>query len=148
MLSKVLALFRSSPREPLREMVDPILGPCVPDQEERWWRASLEANGRRIDFTLGGELEPNPLLLAHAHQIVGELDAFEKRVREFLKQEGARFKEADVRDEVEGLTIDDVCLLRADRPSDGMIYFKGPSEYRLWHCDYVDGRCQDLSCDT
>jgi len=148
MLSKVLAMFRSSPKEPLREVVDPILGPCVPDQEERWWRASAEVSGRKIAFTLGGDLEPNPALLAHARKIVGELDAFERRVVEFLKQEAAGFKDSEGRAEVEGLTIDDVCLFWPDRPDDWMIYFTGPTDERVWRCDYVDGRCQSLGCDT
>jgi hypothetical protein len=148
MLSKLLGRFRGSPKEPLREVVDPILGPCVPDQAERWWRASAEVGSRKIAFTLGGDSEPDPALLAHARQIVGDLDAFERRVAEFLKGVAAGFKDADARAEVEGLRIDDVCLFWPDRPNDGMIYFAGPSEERVWRCDYVDGRCQRLGCDT
>jgi hypothetical protein len=148
MLSKVIAMFRGSPKEPLREVIDPILGPCVPDQKERLWRASAEVSGRKITFTLGGDVEPNPAVLANARKIAGDLDAFEQQVADFLKGEAAGFKESDVRTEVEGLTIDDVCLFWPDRPNYGMIYFTGPSEERVWRCDYVEGRCQGLGYDT
>jgi hypothetical protein len=35
-----------------------------------------------------------------------------------------------------------------DRPDDGMIYFDGPgTEERIWRCDYVGRRAQDLGFD-
>ncbi len=148
MISKLISRFRGTQSEPLREVVDPVLGPCFPGQEERWWRAVVDVHGRRITFTLGGDLAPDPALLAHARDIVAELDAFEIRVREFLKAEAAAIGDAEARAEIESLKLDDVCLFWPDRPNDGMIYFAGASDERLWRCDYVQRECRSLGCDT
>ena len=147
MISKLFDRLRRS-KEPLREIVDPVLGLCVPDQAERWWRASVTLDGRQIAFLFGGDFEPDPALLAHARDIVGEFDAFERRVTEFLRQEAAGIDDPYARAEIEGLQIDEVCLFWPRRPNDGMIYFTGPSDDRLWRCDYVDRACRDLGFDT
>jgi hypothetical protein len=148
MISRLLSLFRGSPDEPLRAIVDPVLGLCVPDQDAGWWQARVEVNGRKIAFTMAGDLAPDPALLAHAHRIVADLDAFEKSVAEFLRQAAAKVEVPELRAEIESLAIDDVSLTWPDRPLDGMIYFTGSSDERSWRCDYIDGQCRGLGCDT
>lgn len=148
MLSRLLRLFRGPSNEPLREILDPVLSRCVPDQVEHCWRASVDVGGREVSIILGGDLTPDPALLAHARQIAGEMGAFVGRVADFLKREAGRIEEPDVQAEIENLLVDDVCLFWPDRPNDGMIYFAGPTEERLWRCDYIERRLQGLGCDT
>jgi hypothetical protein len=50
--------------------------------------------------------------------------------------------------EMAELTIEDVCLFWPDRPNDGMIYFHGPDETRVWRCDYVNREPRDLGFDS
>ena len=51
-------------------------------------------------------------------------------------------------DEIRQLAIQDVCLFWPDRPDDGMIYFKGPDEFKVWRCDYVARKPQGLGFDS
>jgi hypothetical protein len=148
MIPKLLDFLRGQPRLPLRELVDPVLGRCVPEQEERWWEATVKVGDQTIGFTLGGDLEPDPALLEHARQIVAELDAFRARVAAFLAGEAAGTADPIVRAEIEILQIEEVCLFWPDEPGDGVIYFAGPSEDRVWRCDYVEKQCRDLACDS
>lgn len=149
MISRLLRLFRGSAEEPLRAIVDPVLGLCVPDRDAGGWQATVEVNGRKIAFTLAGDVAPDPALLGHAQRIVGDLEAFERSVAEFLRRAAAKVEVPKLRAEIESLVIDDICLSSPDRPLDGMIFFTGPcDEQRSWRCDYIDGQCHGLGCDT
>ena len=148
MFSKLAALFQGRPREPMRETVDPVLGRCIPDREEGWWRAHVEVGGHKLGFILGGDSEPDSRVLAHAREIVADFAFFERRVRDFLQKEAAAAGDPTGADEITHLQLEDVCLFWPDRPGDGMLYFAGPENGPVWRCDYVRGVFQSLGCDT
>ena len=44
--------------------------------------------------------------------------------------------------------LEGVCLFWPDRPDDGMIYFQGPDESRVWRCDYVSRKPRGPNFDS
>jgi hypothetical protein len=85
-------------------------------------------------------------LIADALDIVQTLDDFERMIAEFLVEEARR--QGRFADEIRQLAIEDVCLFWPDRPDDGMTYFKGNDEFRLWRCDYVGRKSEALGFDS
>ena len=91
---------------------------------------------------------PDAALLAHAHDILNDLDSFRKAVRDCIESESRDYPE-DVKTELARIEIDNVSLCWPDRPADGMIFFRGPSDSeRLWRCDYIARKPTGLGCDT
>jgi hypothetical protein len=125
---------------------DPVLGLLKLGNDGTWWEGEVQIAGEAVGFKLGGNVEPSPALLAHAHDIVRSFDAFKGSVVKFLADEAQRMKPAA--DEIRQLVIEDVCLFWPDRPDDGMIFFKGPDEYRVWRCDYINRQPTGLGFDT
>jgi hypothetical protein len=41
-----------------------------------------------------------------------------------------------------------VCLFWPERPNDGMLYFKGPDETRVWRSDYRNRLAEGLGFDS
>jgi hypothetical protein len=128
-----------------KEFHDPVLG-TLRLAEENWWEASVAIDGRTLGFKIGGKIEPDSALIAHARDIVRSFPEFEKMVAEFLTSEAKGMPSAA--DEIGQLVIEDVMLCWPKRPDDGMIYFKGPEQYRLWRCDYVGRKPRGLGFDN
>ena len=149
MLSFIRKLFSDPTTERPRSFTDPVLGELrLSDDAELWeWRTTV--SGRTVGFKIGGEGRPDAKLIAHAQDIVRALPDFEQSVSSFLVSEIQTAKHlAQFADEIRQLTIDDVCLFWPDRPDDGMIYFKGPDEFKVWRCDYVARKPQGLGFDS
>ncbi|HTB84433.1 MAG TPA: hypothetical protein VK742_12325 [Candidatus Sulfotelmatobacter sp.] len=126
------------------EATDVVLGK-LKLSEEGWWEARVAIGGKSVGFKIGGSKEPDANLIAHARDIVGTFAAFEKMVAEFLLLESKRL--APLTHEIQKLTINDVMLAWPKRPNDGMIFFSGIDEYRIWRCDYSNRKPQGLGFD-
>ena len=142
-LQRLLAPSRAD-RVPL--VHDPVLGDLRLSAEGDWWEAVVHLGGSSLRFQLGGDREPAAELIAHAREIAGDFAAFSRRVDDFLAAAAQDLPAAA--GEIEQLTLESVCLFWPNRPRDGMLYFHGPDEFRLWRCDYVQGQPRDLGCDT
>ena len=130
-------------------VIDSILGELRLSDNARWWEGRTIVGGRMVVFRIGGEGKPDARLIAHAHDIVRSLPEFEQSVSAFLADEGSQHPHlTQFADEIRQLTIEDVCLFWPDRPDDGMIFFKGPDEFRVWRCDYVARKPRGLGFDS
>jgi hypothetical protein len=137
---------KDSHRNRLREFADVILGTLRPEPENGWWRAVVHIDGQNMEFPLGGDAEPNPALLAHAHDILSNFNEFNRRLDQFLQSRAARYPGA--RAEVKRLRLEEVSLSSPQHPNDGMIFFSGGGDDRVWRCDYIQRELQKLVCDT
>jgi hypothetical protein len=125
---------------------DAVLGPLHLSEDEDWWEATVVVGNKVVGFKIGGDSEPSHELIAHARDIVQRFDAFERMVAEFLAEEA--HKQRPSAGEIQQLLIEDICLFWPERPDDGMIYFKGSDEFKLWRCDYVNRQPQGLGFDS
>ncbi len=108
----------------------------------------MEISDRHVGFNIGGEGKPDERLLKTAHHILERWAEFESELAAFLVSEiEANDYFAPYTGEIQRLIIDDVCLFWPDRPEDGMIYFTEGEDGRLWRCDYVNGKPQNLGFD-
>lgn len=128
-----------------RSVSDSLLGDLVLSNDGDWWESTISIDGSSVQFQLGGDCEPSPPLISHAHDIVREFSDFSHIVSEFLAAEAANQPRAA--DEIRQLTLESVCLFWPNRPNDGMLYFHGPDEYRVWRCDYINRKPQGLGFD-
>lgn len=146
MFNKIKEAFFGKPK-PLKvpEINDPALGRLVLNDEVDWWEAKVQKDGDTVGFGIGGRQTPDPALIRHAVDILNDYSHFKAMVADFLKAETVHFKEYE--EEIERLTIDDVCLCWPERPNDGMIYFNGPDDCRVWRCDYVSRKPKGLGFD-
>jgi hypothetical protein len=125
---------------------DPVLGELRQAADGDWWESTLAIGGRSVQFQIGGDREPDAALVAHAREIAGDFSAFIRKVDDFLSV--ACGESPDAADEIRQLTLGSVCLFWPQRPRDGMLFFQGPDEFRVWRCDYIQGQPRDLGCDT
>jgi hypothetical protein len=129
------------------QVKDDVLGLLAYGEDgENWWTATVDVCGRQVRFDIGGEGTPDLRLLEHAREIVRSYADFRSRVRAFLARDAARWSE--FAEEIRGLEIEGVMLTWPDRPRNGMIFFSGGDDCRLWRCDYVDGEPVDLGFDS
>jgi hypothetical protein len=144
---KWLTNFLNPPRPvQVEQFTDPHLGLLRLNEDCDSWEAKIELADRKITFRIGGETEPDLGLISRARQIVESQNEFTQMVENYLERRATELPGAA--DEIRQLKIEDICLLSPKWPNSAMIFFKGPSEYRLWHCDYVDGRIFGLAFDS
>ena len=129
-----------------RAFNDPVLGELILSDDGDWWECTVSATTPAIQFQVGGASEPAPQLLAHAHDIVRGLPGFRDAVAAFVEAEATAQPMAA--GEIRQLQLESVFLPWPDRPNDGMLYFRGPDEFRVWRCDYVDRRPIHLGFDS
>jgi len=101
------------------------------------WEAICDNRCRTISWGHGAALRP--LSSTRRQQSESVFLADEARTVKHLTQ---------FADEIRQLTIEDVCLFSPDRPEDGMIYFNGSDEFRVWRCDYVALKRRRLGFDS
>lgn len=124
-------------------VADPLLGEMRLDEEDTWWMATARLSDRTIQFCIGGEVEPDAALLAHAHNIIREFPAFERRLAEHLAAESRKLKEHEA--EIQQLRIASIHLWWPRRPDDGEIELRGPDRTRIWSCGYLNRRFVNLA---
>jgi len=144
MLKALIQTFRGNGKERTNELQDPVLR-TLRFAEKAWWEADVAVQNRNLRFKIGGDSEPDEVLILHARDIVRSIDDFDKMIAEFLADAAVRMP--GCADEIRQLVIEDVMLCWPKRPNDGMIYFKGPNNYRLWRCDYAGRKPQGLGFD-
>ena len=123
-----------------------VLGRLVPSADGDWWEATVPVGTGHVAFKIGGGPDPDPALLAHARDIVRSFPEFRERVAAFLAGEAGRL--GPLGDEVRRLEVEDVCLFWPARPDDGMIFFRGPDDGRVWRCDYLGREPTGLGFDS
>ena len=125
---------------------DPVLGLLEWDGEEEAWAINLSQPLAGFRILLAGEESPDSRLVAHAREIAAAPEKLLAEVESLIRKTANEIPEAA--GEILGLKIESVALWWPDRPDDGMIYFDGPGEHeRIWRCDYVGRRAQDLCFD-
>jgi len=125
---------------------DSVLGPLV-YSEGGWWEATVTIGESKIGFSIGGETKPDLGLIDHAHEIVANFDAFSRMIGEF-RSKAAEGLPPEAASEINQLKIDHIILRQPTRPDDGMIFFTGPDEYHIWHCDYIQRKPDWLTFDS
>ena len=149
MLSFIKKLFADPTADWPRAVTDPVLGELRLSEDADWWESSVTVEVKTVGFKIGGEGKPDARLVSHAHDIVRSFASFEKMIADFLAAEARDVKSLRYfSDEIRQLVIEDVCLFWPKRPNDGMVYFKGPDEFRLWRCDYVGRKPTGLGFDS
>ncbi len=125
---------------------DPVLGSVQWDEEEEAWVADVPHSPAQFRIMMVGEERPDERLLLHARDIFAAPERLLAEVEPIIRRAASEIPEAAR--EILGLRIEFVALMWPDRPDDGMIYFDGPgTEERIWRCNYVGRRAQDLGFD-
>ena len=145
-MSKLLSrLLSGKPKVRTEKFEDDVLGALRLSAEEDWWEATVSTVNGIVGFKIGGDSAPSRVLIAHAQDIVRTFDDFVRIVGEFLAEEARRKR--PYAEEIRQLRIEEVCLFWPERPEDGMIFFKGGNEFRVWRCDYIGGKPERLGFD-
>lgn len=149
MFKKLKRFFQGEPPPAADKFVDPVLGTLSWSKDDEAWLSSAEHDGIGFVSQIAGTPYPDAALIRHAADIFTEKEAFTHRVARFLSAEAASVRHLSAfREEIAGLKIECVVLSRPERPDDGMIYFSGGHEYRLWRCDYVGRAPKGLGFDS
>ena len=136
-------------RDRVGQFHDPVLGELLLDETD--WGTTIESPTGPITIWVGGRYEPDERVLETARETVENRDEFLAGVRAFLHAESEKFNTPKLRplmDEVRALKVHDVNYWWPKHPRSGMIFFDGPDECRLWHCDIQDGELSSLVFDT
>jgi hypothetical protein len=97
---------------------------------------------------VGGRYEPDKQLLGNAHETFQHIDAFIDRVAAYLKMEAEQKMWQYFADEINALTISDINYWWPRKPNAGMIFFRGPDDCKVWHCDIDGSRFFGLAFDS
>jgi hypothetical protein len=143
-LSKIRDLFRPAPPpEPIR---DDALGLIHFNSEEKIWEVRI-VSAPHWRICIAGGTAPDPALILHARDVAASHDHFSELVSAFLRSEAATsFPGAEK--EILSLRLESMCLFWPSRPNDGMLFFEGGEEGRLWRCDYIDRKPNGLGFDS
>jgi hypothetical protein len=148
MFEKLKQFLQGAPPPVAPYVDDPGLGRLAWSKDDKLWVSDPKHRDCGFAFQIAGTPEPDQALVAHAADILAGRDTFVREVSTFLVREleETRYMSAFA-DEIRQLTIETVCLFWPDRPNDGMIWFDGPDEFRVWRCDYIDRKPKDLGFD-
>jgi len=146
MLGILKWLFRPTARDRVERFHDPVLGELV--LTDLQWECTVTHQAGSIIFRIGGTHEPAPELVSAVCDIVNDIEAFTRRVTDYLRSEADQSRYAGEADEISSLKIQDVNFWWPDKPTAGMIFFEGPDEFRGWHCDIDGSRLYGLTFDS
>ena len=144
MFGLIAKIFGARKEEHFPDFEDAVLGKMCFSRGGQWEARVIIAD-KQIGFVIAGHSRPNSALLSHARDIVEKFADFEREISEFLAREQNELRM--IADEISLLKIDEVRLCWPERPDDGMIYFRGPEETRVWRCDYIGRKPQGLGFD-
>jgi hypothetical protein len=142
-LSRIRELFRSAP--PPDPVSDEVLGLIHFNSEQKIWEARV-ASALSWRICIGGGAAPDASLIAHARDVAANHEHFSELVSSFLRSEAANFPGAEK--EILSLQLESLCLFWPARPNDGMLFFEGGEEGRVWRCDYINRKPDGLSFDS
>ena len=146
MFAKLKRFLQGQPPPVAQKIDHPILGTLTWSNDDEAWVSSTVHSGAGFEIQISGTPHPDPALLAHAADILQRKEAFLAEIIAFTKSEGETVR--SYRDEIAGLRVERVCLFWPDRPDDGMVFFSGGRDYRLWRCDYVARKPRGLGFDS
>lgn len=112
------------------------------------WECCVESKAGPVTLSIGGRYEPDEQLLKAARETARSIDEFVDRVDEYLASESQQENWQQFADEVQQLAIAEVSYSWPRNPEAGMIFFQGPDDCRLWHCDIEGPRLSGLVFDT
>jgi hypothetical protein len=121
------------------------LGTLSYDRDSASWGKRIKVIDQDLRLSVGGESEPDPTLLEQAAILEARLPVLIGNLATFLERDAARAPEFE--SEIRSLKVDDVAVWWPKEPEAVMIWFKGPSQERIWHCGYTNGELSDLVYD-
>jgi hypothetical protein len=146
---KLKRFFQGESPPVAEKLVDPALGTLSWSKEDEAWLSSPEHDGLGFAFQISGTPQPDESLVRHAADIARKKEEFIRSVRRFLSDEATSVRHLSAfGEEIAGLKIERVCLFWPERPDDGMIFFDGGRDYRVWRCDYVGRTPKGLGFDS
>jgi hypothetical protein len=139
------ALFSDPTRNWPRVVPDPVLGDLVLDEDATWWGTSVIVGGTPITFLIGGDGGPDPRQVEYARHVVTNYAEFVAGIDALLRTAVTQFN-AYSSQEIAGLQVESVTL-SGPNAGDGMVFFRGGDEFRLWRCDLNRGLPAHLGFD-
>lgn len=133
-------------RDRVARFCDPVLGELVIN--ETWWECTVVSKRGPITLGVGGRYEPDEQLIETARRTCQHIDEFVDSVAAYLRHESEQPIWRRFAAEVRVQAIKDVYYWWPRKPAAGMIFFTGPDQCRLWHCDIDDGRLCGLAFDS
>jgi hypothetical protein len=134
-------------RNPVCRINDPILGELVIN-ESSWWECMVLSKDGTIVLNVGGRYEPDEKLIETARETFMNIDMFIDKVTAYLKIESEQKLWGMHAQEINTLKIRDINYWWPRKPNAGMVFFNGPDEYKLWHCDIDGPRLYGLAFDS
>jgi hypothetical protein len=151
MPDRVLGFLRGTPApDRIPDYHDPVLGQlALAPENPEWWEANLTLGGRPVRIGVGGGREPDPTLLARAQEIVRDFESLERRLAAFLAREAREHSYLRAwSEEIAALCIEGVHLFWPERPTEGVIFFEGPSADRGWRSGFTGDKFWGLAFDS
>jgi hypothetical protein len=144
--SSWLSRLLGAKTRPVERVEHPLFGSLQYDDEVDAWRGTAPSTAGPLTFLIGGGARPDDVLLERAGHLVQTALEFTASVRSFLDAEAQ--DQPRWAAEISALTLEEICLLWPHRPDEGMLYFHGPDQYRVWHAGYHHGQPRDLGFDS
>ena len=139
-------IYKWLTKKPAYEVDDPVLGRLT--FEENSWQGSFPTEYGELRLSVGGYYEPDKNLIQSARKVYENLDSFLMKTHEYLKYEAEKSTSYEFREEVIQQKISDICFTCPDSPGTAMVFFDGPDNYHVWHCEYVNSEFRNLTYDT
>ena len=148
MFKQLKRFLQGEPPPVAATIEDPALGLLSWSQDDEAWHSRTDHRDAGFAFQITGTPQPDAALVRHAADILQKKEEFVLSVQHFLAAEAAVSRLSAFKAEIAGLKIERVCLFWPDRPDDGMIYFDGGSDGRVWRSDYISRVPKGLGFDS
>ncbi len=146
MWSRLKKFIQGDPRAVVPSIDSAVLGTLTYSEDDECWMTDENSACLPFQFFIAGNrderfatIAPDAALVQHAESVALAPEAFLDAVSRFLASEIPRHSHLKTWEhEVAQLKVAALNLAWAHRPDDGMIEFKGPGEFRLWRCNYLN----------
>ena len=144
-MSLLQRFFASPPPPP--DFIDSVLGVLRWSDDAGAWVCRAVRFSGEVSFHVGGDREPDPLLIAHARDLAGAPEQLERLIAAALEEAALAFH-PKLASEIRALQLEWICLCWPERPNDGLLYMTDGHEGRVWHFAYIERRPECLGFDS
>lgn len=149
LLKKIKDFLRGIPEAEMTKTIDhPVIGRLILNDDWTLWESKIIFQNHELNIAVGGEREPDPVLLQYSSDIIQNLEQFNSNVQSFLEKQAneMQFKKY-YGEEILKLKITDINLFWPKKPHEAMIGLGEGNDGRLWRCAYSKGSFSDLGFD-
>jgi hypothetical protein len=123
------------------------LGALTRNTQAACWEGAFYARDGRIRIVIDGGEEPDPKLVAHARDLIADIDNIQRKIDTFLADEAKREADPELAAQIAGLRVAAINVFSKKGSPRSNVDLKGEDVDVFWSCTLINGKPENLWFD-